>query len=95
MLTENQKKYLIELIEKDQSIPDDFKYMLFPTEHEEYELAYAGKMRKEDLLANEDGTFPIPLQVEKIFNGEKYENFEDDWKNLIVYGAHAKLNMYQ
>lgn len=91
MLTENQKKYLIELIEKDQSIPDDFKYMLFPTEHEEYELAYAGKMRKEDLLANEDGTFPIPLQVEKIFNGEKYENFEDDWKNLIVYGDNLQF----
>ncbi len=91
MLTENQKKYLIELIEKGQSIPEDFRYMLFPTEHEEYELAYAGKMRKEDLLANEDGTFPIPLQVEKIFNGKKYEKFEDNWKNMIVYGDNLQF----
>lgn len=43
-------------------IPEDMKYVLFPTLKEEYELVYAGKMRKEDLLANEDGTFPLPLQ---------------------------------
>lgn len=91
MLTNNQKQYLIELIENNQSIPEDFKYRLFPTEHEEYELAYAGKMRKEDLLANQDGTFPIPLQIEKVFNGDQYDAFEDGWKNMIVYGDNLQF----
>lgn len=91
MLTDNQKNYLIKLIENEKSIPEDFKNILFPIEHEEYELAYAGKMRKEDLLANEDGTFPIPLQIEKEFNGETYEQFKDDWKNLIVYGDNLQF----
>lgn len=91
MLTDNQKKYLIELIENNQTIPEDFKNILFPTTHEEYELAYAGKMRKEDLLANQDGTFPIPLQIEKIFNGENYATHEDDWRNMIVYGDNLQF----
>ncbi len=91
MLSEHKKRYLMELIENNQPIPEDFKYDLFPTLHEEYELAYAGKMRKEDLLANQDGTFPIPLQIEKVFSGDKYESAEDDWKNMIVFGDNLQF----
>lgn len=91
MLNDSQRKYLIELIKSKHPIPEDFKYLLFPTEHEEYELVYAGKMRKEDLLANQDGTFPIPLQVEKNFNGESYEEHNDDWQNMIVYGDNLQF----
>lgn len=29
-----------------QDAPEDFKYLLFPTKQKEYELVYAGKMRK-------------------------------------------------
>ena len=46
MITESQKAYLIQLINKGQSLPEEFKYVLFPTEHMEYELNYAGKIRK-------------------------------------------------
>ena len=49
-----EKDYIIELLEKGEAIPEDFKYKLFPVEHKEYELAYADKMRKEDLLADVD-----------------------------------------
>ena len=56
MLTKAEKEYLIELIDKGENIPEDFKYKLFPITHKEYELAYAGKMRKEDLLADDDGS---------------------------------------
>ena len=82
MLSKLEKDYLIDLLEKGQNIPEDFKYKLFPVEHKEYELAYAGKMRKEDLLADDDGSFPVPLQIEKVFNGEEHPTFNDGWKTL-------------
>ena len=73
MLDKEQKEYLINLIRNDQPIPEDMKYDLFPVLQEEYELNYAGKMRKEDLLANQDGTFPITLQIERVFGGKRRE----------------------
>ena len=91
MLPEEKKKYLIELIEKGISIPEDFKEDLFPNINHEYELSYSGKMRKEDLLANEDGTFPLPLQVDRVFNGENYIKSENNWKNMIVYGDNLQF----
>lgn len=91
MLSKAEKDYLIDLIDKGETIPEDFKYKLFPTEHKEYELAYAGKMRKEDLLADEDGSFPVPLQIEKVFNGTEHPAFDDGWKNMIVFGDNLQF----
>lgn len=71
------------------------------TKQKEYELVYAGKMRKEDVLANEDGVFPVPLQVEKVFNGEEYPPFNSplnkggqkggDWRNMVVFGDNLQF----
>lgn len=91
MLTNEQKEYLIELIKNDNPIPEDIKYHLFPILQEEYELTYAGKMRKEDLLADEDGTFPVPLQVERIFNNNEELNFNENWNNMIVFGDNLQF----
>ena len=91
MLSKSEKDYLIDLIEKGKDIPEDFKYKLFPVSHKEYELAYAGKMRKEDLLADEDGSFPVPLQIEKVYNGEDHPAFSDGWRNLIVFGDNLQF----
>lgn len=91
MLNDKQKEYIVNLIENNQPIPEDLKYFLFPTLQEEYELSYAGKMRKEDLLADEDGTFAIPLQVDRVFNDGIYEAFEDDWRNMIVFGDNLQF----
>ena len=91
MITKDQKDYIIKLLQEGKELPEDFKYQLFPTKQKEYELAYAGKMRKEDILANEDGVFPVPLQVEKIFNGNEYGAFDDDWKNMIVFGDNLQF----
>ncbi len=91
MLSKVEKDYLINLIDNGQTIPEDFKYKLFPVEHKEYELAYAGKMRKEDLLANDDGSFPVPLQIEKIFNGKEHPAYEDGWQNMIVFGDNLQF----
>lgn len=85
------KKYLISLIESGEQIPGEYKYLLFPNLQEEYELTYAGKMRKEDILAGEDGTLPVPLQVERVFNGEDHPAYEDGWENMIVFGDNLQF----
>lgn len=85
------KQYLINLIESGEQIPEDYKYLLFPNLQEEYELTYAGKMRKEDVLAGEDGTLPVPLQLERVFNGIEHPAFEDGWKNMIVFGDNLQF----
>ncbi|MDD3027645.1 MAG: site-specific DNA-methyltransferase [Erysipelotrichaceae bacterium] len=90
-LTKIDKQYLINLINDEEQIPEDYKYRLFPNLQEEYELTYAGKMRKEDLLAGEDGTIPAPLQIERMFNGMDHPAYENGWKNMIVFGDNLQL----
>lgn len=90
-LNEYDIQFLIHKLKKGESIPDDYKYKLFPTKQKEYELVYAGKMRKEDILANEDGVFPAPLQVEKVFNGEEHPAGDKDWRNMIVFGDNLQF----
>ncbi len=89
-LSDQEKHFLIERLQKGETLPPDFKEKLFPTIQKEYELTYAGKMRKEDILANEDGVFGVPLQVEKIYNGER-ETFADGWRNMIVFGDNLQF----
>ena len=91
MLNKQEIDQIIECMKNGSQIPEGFKDILFPTSQKEYELTYAGKMRKEDILANEDGTFPVPLQIEKIFNGTEYEQFEDGWRNMIVFGDNLQF----
>lgn len=90
ILTEQERQFLIETIEKSEPIPLDFKYKLFPIAQKEYELNYAGKMRKQDVLRGEDGILPVPLQIEKVFNGER-ELFDDGWRNMIVFGDNLQF----
>ena len=90
-LNAEDKKYLINSIKEGKQIPEDYKYLLFPNLQEEYELTYAGKMRKEDILASEDGTLPVPLQLERVFNDNEYPAFEDGWKNMIVFGDNLQF----
>lgn len=90
-LNEYDINYLIEKLQKGEPIPEDYKYKLFPIKQKEYELVYAGKMRKEDVLSNEDGAFPVPLQIEKVFNGEDYPTGKNDWRNMIVFGDNLQF----
>jgi adenine-specific DNA-methyltransferase len=89
-LSEYEINDLIERLQKGENLPEDYKYKLFPVKQKEYELVYGGKMRKEDILANEDGVFPVPLQVEKIFNGKR-EQWKDGWKNIIAFGDNLQF----
>lgn len=89
-LTKHDIDDLIERLRKGETIPDDYKYKLFPVKQKEYELVYGGKMRREDILANEDGVFPVPLQVEKIYNGHR-EQWKDGWRNIIAFGDNLQF----
>lgn len=81
---------LIDRLKNGEVLPDDYKYKLFPVKQKEYELVYGGKMRREDVLANEDGVFPVPLQIEKIFNGRR-EQWKDGWRNIIAFGDNLQF----
>lgn len=89
-LSKQEIEDLIDRLKNGETLPDDYKYKLFPVKQKEYELVYGGKMRREDILANEDGVFPVPLQVEKIFN-DKREQWKDGWKNIIAFGDNLQF----
>lgn len=89
-ITHEQKNFIINLIQEGRELPEEFKYLLFPITQKECELIYAGKIRREDLLANEDGVFPVPLQIDKVFNGDR-KTWEDGWRNMIVFGDNLQF----
>ena len=84
-------EFLINCLKNGKEIPEVYKYALFPTKQKEYELVYAGKMRKEDVLADTEEAKPVPLQIEKIFNGKKYPLYSKDWHNLLVFGDNLQI----
>jgi len=84
-------EFLIDCLKNGKEIPEVYKYALFPTKQKEYELVYAGKMRKEDVLADTEEAKPVPLQIEKVFNGKKYPLFSRDWHNLLVFGDNLQI----
>src|SRR3989338_8446677 len=90
-LNKEQLEFLIDCLKSGKEIPEAFKYDLFPTMQKEYELVYAGKARKEDVLADKEEAKPVPLQIEKVFNGTNYPLFQKDWHNLLVFGDNLQI----
>ena len=90
-LNKNDIEFLVDCLKNKKEIPFEYKYALFPTKQKEYELVYAGKMRKEDILADNEEAKAVPLQVEKIFNGKKYPLYSKDWHNLLVFGDNLQI----
>ena len=90
-LTPNDVAFLIDCLKNGKEIPEIYKYAIFPTKQKEYELVYAGKMRKEDVLADSEEAKPVPLQIEKVFNGKKYPLHSQDWHNLLVFGDNLQI----
>ena len=90
-LTMHDRQYLINLLNEGEKIPEGYKYLLFPNIKEEYELTYAGKMQKEDILAGLDGTLPVPLQLERVYSDNEYSSFEDGWNNMIIFGDNLQF----
>ena len=90
-LNKHDVQFLVECLKNGQEIPYDYKHLLFPTQQKEYELVYAGKKRKEDVLADNEEAKPVPLQVEKVFNGTKHLPTTKDWRNLLVFGDNLQI----
>jgi site-specific DNA-methyltransferase (adenine-specific)/adenine-specific DNA-methyltransferase len=78
-LTEHQRQHIIELLDRGEDLPQNYKHLLFPPERQEYELVYAGKEREEDILAE---TMAVPLQPVRTFG----DNDGDDWQNMLIFG---------
>jgi site-specific DNA-methyltransferase (adenine-specific)/adenine-specific DNA-methyltransferase len=91
MLSKQDIEFIKECLQAGKEIPLEYKYALFPTKQKEYELVYAGKMRKEDILADNEEAKAVPLQVEKIFNGDKYPRLFENWNNLLVFGDNLQI----
>ncbi|MDP1715705.1 MAG: site-specific DNA-methyltransferase [Anaerolineales bacterium] len=89
-LNQHEIADIVERLQSGENLPDDYKYKLFPVTQKEYELVYGGKMRREDILANEDGVFPVPLQIEKIYNGSR-KHWKDGWRNIIAFGDNLQF----
>jgi site-specific DNA-methyltransferase (adenine-specific)/adenine-specific DNA-methyltransferase len=78
-LTKEQKEEIIKKIQEDKPISDEYRFLIpFETERE-YELTYAGKERKEDILAD---TLSVPFQPIKKFGEVK----EGEWHNMLIFG---------
>lgn len=90
-LSDDDLNIIIQSLLQKNPLPSQFKDLLFPTENHEYVLNYYGKLRKEDILSNLDGSFPCPLQVDEIFNGNDHPQFEEGWSNLLVFGDNLQL----
>lgn len=91
MLNKNDIDYIINCLQSGIKIPNEYKYALFPTVQKEYELVYAGKMRKEDILSDTDEISNVPLQIEKTYNGDEHPSVDEDWKNLLIFGDNLQV----
>jgi site-specific DNA-methyltransferase (adenine-specific)/adenine-specific DNA-methyltransferase len=87
-LNEQEKKKIIELIEAGKPLPVIYKPKLFDSGDAEYveatkdyKIAYKGKARKEDIIAQ---TPAAPLQKIRSFNSDN--KFEDGWQNMLIFG---------
>ena len=66
-MNEKLKKEIIEMLENNIQLPTELQYIMFPTKEKEYKLTYADKMRKEDILSNEDGVSSVQHKNSKNF----------------------------
>lgn len=77
-LSEEQKLHVIELLRRGEHLPPEYEELLFPRERQECELVYAGKTRKEEVLAE---TMGVPFQLARSFG-----DISGDWHNLLIFG---------
>lgn len=86
-LSADEKRELLRLIEADQPLPAHWRARLFPGSAQalevgkEYRLEYAGKMKREEVLAR---TPAAPWQPVRSFCAERPH--PDGWRNLLVWG---------
>ena len=85
-LPKKQIKEIEKLLKEGKPLPEDYKYILFPSSKKEYELVYSEKEREEDILAE---TMRVPLQpVKTFFNDKKIKN---GWTNKLIFGDNLQV----
>lgn len=86
-LTEQERNELIRLLQVGEPIPAQWRGKLFPVGMQnveigkEYRLEYAGKMKREQVLAE---TPAAPWQLVRRFAEDRPH--DDGWRNLLVWG---------
>ena len=90
MLSDEQKRLLIGMIERGEPLPAEYRRLLFAQDGTElvertgvYSLEYKGKAREQDILAD---TPAAPLQEIRDFNADNPHPDHPDWRNLLIYG---------
>lgn len=91
MFNQYDKEFIIDCIKKGVDIPQEYKDLLFPTKHKEYELTYSGKMRKEDILSDTDEISNLPLQIDRSMNTIENTADDDSWRNLLIFGDNLQI----
>jgi len=82
-ISKQQKEKIIRLLENNDDLPAGYRDLLFPTQKKEYELVYAGKERKEDIISE---TMPVPFQEIRTF-GHK----GNEWTNKLIFGDNLQI----
>jgi site-specific DNA-methyltransferase (adenine-specific)/adenine-specific DNA-methyltransferase len=80
---ENLLPLLLDVYQSSAELQNDVNRVLIPRE---YELTYAGKDRKEEILST---TKAAPLQKVRTFNSG--DQFEGDWENKLILGDNLKV----
>jgi hypothetical protein len=87
MITLEQRREIIRLLEQGEELSPEWARILFPPEKREYELVYHGKEREEDILSN---TLAVPLQPVRTFGGGG-QNGNGEWQNMLVFGDNLQV----
>lgn len=82
-LTPEHRDRIIRLLAEGQELPSDDRFLLFPPERREYELVYAGKERREDILAE---TLSVPFQEVRTFGTPVEGEESGEWRNQLIFG---------
>jgi len=72
---------IVKLLLDGNDVPYELQSCLFPIKQKEYELIYADKSRKEDILAVSQEPQSVPFQIEK----EEFSWSEKVWVTLKQY----------
>lgn len=82
-ITKQQKEKIIKLLENNEDLPEGYRELLFPNQKKEYELVYAGKERKEDIISE---TMAVPFQKVRTFGQS-----ENGWTNKLIFGDNLQI----
>lgn len=82
-ITKQQKEKIIRLLENNEELPEGYRDLLFPNQKKEYELVYAGKERKEDIISE---TMAVPFQEIRTFGKN-----ENGWTNKLIFGDNLQI----